>query len=46
MIKEYKLSIPQALAGITLRQYQKYLNIVDKWDKEDGVYVQKKGVGG
>ncbi len=42
MIKEYKLSVPQALAGITLRQYQKYLKILDKWDKEDEVYIKTK----
>ena len=42
MIKEYKLSIPQALAGITLRQYQQYLKILDKWDKEDEVYIKTK----
>ena len=42
MIKEYKLSVPQTLAGITLRQYQKYLKILDKWDKEDEVYIKTK----
>ena len=35
MVKEYKLEVPTKLEGITLRQYQDYLKVLDKWDKED-----------
>ena len=42
MIKEFKLSVPESLAGITLREYQKYLKILEKWDKEDEVYLKTK----
>ena len=42
MIKEYKLDVPTKLEGITLRQYQDYLKVLDKWDKEDEVYIKTK----
>ena len=42
MIKEYKLDVPTKLEGITLRQYQDYLRVLDKWDKEDEVYIKTK----
>ncbi len=42
MVKEYKLEVPTKLEGITLRQYQDYLKVLDKWDKEDEVYIKTK----
>ena len=36
------LTIPFSLAQITLGQYQDYLKILDKWDKEDHVYLKMK----
>jgi len=42
MVKEYKLDVPTKLEGITLRQYQDYLRVLDKWDKEDEVYIKTK----
>ena len=42
MIKEFQISIPKDLSGITLRQYQEYLRMYDKWDKEDEVYFKTK----
>ena len=42
MVKEYKLDVPTKLEGITLRQYQDYLKVLDKWDKEDEVYIKTK----
>ena len=41
-MKEFKISIPSSLEGITLRQYQEYLKMYDKWDKEDEVYFKTK----
>ena len=34
------LTIPFSLGQITLGQYQDYLKILDKWDKEDHVYLK------
>jgi hypothetical protein len=42
MVKEIKLDVPTKLEGITLRQYQDYLRVLDKWDKEDEVYIKTK----
>mgnify|MGYP003134765399 CR=1 FL=1 len=36
------LTIPFSLGQITLGQYQDYLKILDKWDKEDHVYLKMK----
>ena len=41
-MKDYKLSIPLDLGSITLGQYQDYLKVLDRWDKEDEVYLQIK----
>jgi hypothetical protein len=41
-MKEYDLNIPFSLAGITLGQYQDYLKVLDKWDKEDETYLSIK----
>lgn len=37
-----QLTIPNDLGDISLRQYQKYLKIYDKWDKEDEDYMKAK----
>lgn len=42
MKKELTIRIPTTLNDITLRQYQDYLRIYDKWDKEDEVYLKTK----
>jgi len=42
MEKEFEISIPKSLEGISLRQYQDYLRMYDKWDKEDEVYFKTK----
>lgn len=42
MTKEFNISIPTDLSGITLRQYQDYLRMYEKWDKEDEVYFKTK----
>jgi len=42
MTKEFEISIPKDLGGITLRQYQEYLRMYDKWDKEDETYFKTK----
>lgn len=39
---EFNLEIPIDLGGITLRQYQEYLNLYEKWDKEDETYIKIK----
>ena len=39
---EFNLTIPRDLGDITLRQYQDYLKIYDKWDKEDEDYIKIK----
>ena len=39
---ELKLTIPRDLGDIKLSQYQKYLKIYDKWDKEDDDYIKTK----
>ena len=39
---ELKLTIPRDLGDIKLSQYQKYLKIYDKWDKEDEDYIKTK----
>lgn len=36
------LTIPFSLGQITLGQYQDYLKILDKWDKEDETYLKLK----
>ena len=36
MNKEFNIDIPMHLRGITLGQYQQWLKIVDKYDKENG----------
>ena len=36
------LTIPFSLSQITLGQYQDYLKVLEKWDKEDKVYLQMK----
>ena len=41
-MEELQLEIPVDLSGITLRQYQDYLKIYDKWDKEDEIYIKSK----
>ena len=41
-MEELQLEIPLDLSGITLRQYQDYLKIYDKWDKEDEIYIKSK----
>ena len=41
MTKEFDLNVPVDISGMTLQQYQKYLTLYDKWDKEDENY--KKG---
>lgn len=42
MIKEFEITIPKDLSGISLRQYQEYLKMYDKWDKEDEIYFKTK----
>lgn len=42
MTKEFEISIPKDLGGISLRQYQEYLKMHDRWDKEDEVYFKTK----
>ena len=42
MTKEFDISIPKSLEGITLGQYQEYLKMYDKWDKEDEIYFKTK----
>jgi hypothetical protein len=42
MEKEFEISIPKSLEGISLRQYQEYLKMYDKWDKEDEIYFKTK----
>ena len=42
MVKEFEISIPKDLGGISLRQYQEYLKMHDKWDKEDETYFKTK----
>lgn len=41
-MKEIDLEIPLTLSSITLRQYQDYLKVYEKWDKEDDVYIKTK----
>lgn len=41
-MKEFDLNIPTNLSAITLGQYQDYLKVVDKWDKEDETYLNIK----
>ena len=41
-MKEFDLNIPLSLSGITLGQYQDYLKVLDKWDKEDETYLNIK----
>ena len=41
-MKEFDLNIPLNLSGITLGQYQDYLKVLDKWDKEDETYLNVK----
>ncbi len=41
-MKKLQLTIPSDLGDISLRQYQKYLKIYDKWDKEDEDYMKAK----
>ena len=41
-MKEIDLEIPLSLSSITLRQYQDYLKVYEKWDKEDDVYIKTK----
>ncbi len=41
-MEELQLEIPVDLSSITLRQYQDYLKIYDKWDKEDEIYIKSK----
>lgn len=41
-MKEFDLKIPVDLSGISLRQYQEYLKLYDKWDKEDDNYIKIK----
>ena len=41
-MKEFDLNIPLSLSGITLGQYQDYLKVLDKWDKEDETYLNVK----
>jgi len=42
MKDEFEISIPKSLEGISLRQYQEYLKMYDKWDKEDETYFKTK----
>jgi len=41
-MSEFKLKIPKDLSDITLSQYQRYLKIYDKWDKEDDEFIKTK----
>lgn len=41
-MKGFDLKIPVDLSGISLRQYQEYLKLYDKWDKEDDNYIKIK----
>ncbi len=41
-MKEIELEVPLSLSGITLSQYQDYLKIYEKWDKEDDIYIKSK----
>ena len=41
-MKEIDLEIPLSLSSITLRQYQDYLKVYERWDKEDDVYIKTK----
>lgn len=41
-MSEINLEIPLDLSGITLKQYQQYLKVYEKWDKEDEVYIKTK----
>lgn len=41
-MEEFDLKIPVDLSGISLRQYQEYLKLYDKWDKEDDNYIKIK----
>ena len=41
-MKEFDLNIPFDLSGITLGQYQDYLKVLEKWDKEDETYLHIK----
>jgi hypothetical protein len=41
-MKEFDLKIPVDLSCISLRQYQEYLKLYDKWDKEDDDYIKIK----
>lgn len=41
-MEELQLEIPVDLSGITLSQYQDYLKIYEKWDKEDEIYIKSK----
>jgi hypothetical protein len=41
-MSEIDLTIPMSLGDITLSQYQDYLKILDKWDKEDETYLKLK----
>lgn len=41
-MKEFDLHIPLTLGDISLGQYQKYLNLYDKWDKKDEDYIKVK----
>lgn len=41
-MKEIELEIPVDLSEITLSQYQDYLKIYEKWDKEDEIYIKSK----
>ena len=42
MTKEFDLNVPVDISGMTLQQYQKYLKLYDKWDKEDENYIKDK----
>jgi len=41
-MKSIDLEVPLSLSGITLRQYQDYLRVYEKWDKKDEVYIKSK----
>jgi hypothetical protein len=41
-MSEINLEIPLDLSGITLKQYQQYLKVYEKWDREDEVYIKTK----
>ena len=41
-MKKFNLTIPKDLGDITLSQYQKYLKIYAKWDKEDDEFIKTK----